>query len=52
MIKYIVSIGDAFSGLTLYGPFDTWEAAAEFDDTIEDSDHCIVRLQEPPQVRS
>lgn len=47
-MKHVVAVGDAFNGLTLYGPFESELAALDWADanlTVEDFH--IVTVQAP-----
>ena len=42
---WIVAIGDAFDGITLYGPFDECEDATEWaDNHTEDREWTVVQI--------
>lgn len=46
--QYVVYIGDAFNGATLYGPFDDAEEATQWAEANEqDSDWHVVKLINP-----
>jgi hypothetical protein len=46
--KYALAVGDAFSGLTLYGPFDTTNEAHDYAERTLGSDtYVIVELEVP-----
>lgn len=47
-MKYCVAAGNPFEGLTLHGPFDTWEEANEFAAST-DGDWWIVDLHDPKE---
>lgn len=44
---HVVAIGDAFNGITLYGPFATQEDADEYADTVRDNDYHIIEVSKP-----
>jgi hypothetical protein len=45
---FIVAVGNAFDGLTVYGPFDTSEDAQTFgQDCRRGEDWTIVELEKP-----
>jgi hypothetical protein len=45
---YVVSIGNAFDGLHLVGPFDDNEEAQEYGDTLRNVEWAVVELGCPP----
>lgn len=47
---WIVVLGSPFHGLTCYGPFDTYEEASTYADTVEDEPNVwVVQLEEPEE---
>lgn len=47
--KYVVAVGNAFDGLTLYGPFDTHGEAFQHGENNGESDTWLVVELESPE---
>jgi hypothetical protein len=45
----VVASGNAFDGMTLYGPFDDYETAALYAEKHADDSWWIVRLEKPTE---
>ena len=49
---HVVAFGNPFDGVTLYGPFPTWDDAADFGEAESDqSDWFVVSLESPKSMR-
>lgn len=47
-MSHVVSIGNAFDGLCLVGPFNDNEDAQEYGDTLRNVEWAVIELDCPP----
>ena len=43
-MKYVIAFGNAFDGIRLYGPFDTFEDADQFAQTDRNAEWVIAEI--------